>query len=305
MVEFITGVVLLALHLFVCLALWVLVRVGVLDIKGHFFPFLILVPVWGPLCVVLLHTRNALLNRGITPPTLEKLRINEELHRSILVEDREDNASVVPLEEALLVNSTDERRRLILSVLTDDPTSYYELLQQARMNEDSEVVHYAATALAQISKEADLKLQQKEHAYAAAPDDYNVLDAYCEYLEEYIASGLVQGRAAEIQRRQLEQLLKKRLAIRSSYDLLCRLVCVQLDLHEYDTAEKNIARLIEKWPQREIPWLLQLRSAAARRDGPGIQRILHQIDEQHVYLSALGRETIDFWRGEKEGRTNC
>ena len=79
------------------------------------------------------------------------------------------------------------------------------------MDDDSEVVHYASTALAQISKEADLKLQQQEQRYAAAPGDAKVLEEYCDYLESYLDGGFVQGKAAEIQRHQLEQLLKKRL----------------------------------------------------------------------------------------------
>ena len=93
--------------------------------------------------------------REKTPFRMEPFRVDDELHRSIRVENREDAASTVPLEEALLLDSAEQRRKLILSVLTDDPVQYYDLLEQARLNDDSEVVHYAATAMAQISKQAD------------------------------------------------------------------------------------------------------------------------------------------------------
>lgn len=59
------------------------------------------------------------------------------------------------------------RRKLILSVLTDDPVQYYDLLEQARLNDDSEVVHYAATAMAQISKQADAALQRHAARFTA------------------------------------------------------------------------------------------------------------------------------------------
>ena len=36
--------------------------------------------------------------------TLESLRLNDDLHRSILVHERDADAGVVPLEEALIVN---------------------------------------------------------------------------------------------------------------------------------------------------------------------------------------------------------
>ena len=176
----------------------------------------------------------------------------------------------------------------------------YDLLQQARMDDDSEVVHYASTALAQISKEADLKLQQQEQRYAAAPGDAKVLEEYCDYLESYLDGGFVQGKAAEIQRHQLEQLLKKRLDAlgRRSYTLECKLAAAQLALAEYDRAEATLDALTARWPQRETPWLLHLRMAAALRDGAAIQKTLHDIEEKEVYLSAKGRETVRFWQGK-------
>ncbi len=188
--------------------------------------------------------------------------------------ENEEKDTVVPLEEALLVNSPAQKRKLILSVLTDDPAGYYDLLQQARMDDDSEVVHYASTALAQISKEADLKLQQQEQRYAAAPGDAKVLEEYCDYLESYLDGGFVQGKAAEIQRHQLEQLLKKRLDAlgRRSYTLECKLAAAQLALAEYDRAEATLDALTARWPQRETPWLLHLWMAAALRDGAAIQK---------------------------------
>lgn len=199
---------LLLLHLLVCLVLWLLIRSGILDIKGYFFPVILLVPIWGPLCVLLLHTNRALFGDDLLEKTLETMHINEEIHRSILVPGNADKEQVIPLEEALLVNDSLQKRQLILSVLTEDPSSYYPLLQQARLNSDSEVVHYASTALAQISKEADLTLQKHEQQHASDPDAPDILCSYCDYLESYIESGYVQGRAAEIQQRQLERLLK-------------------------------------------------------------------------------------------------
>jgi hypothetical protein len=254
-------------------------------------------------CVLLLHTSNRLTGGCLREQTLEKLHINEEIHKSILVADDEGEDMVVPLEEALLVDSPAQKRKLILSVLTDDPAGYYDLLQQARMDNDSEVVHYASTALSQITKEADLKLQKLEQRYAAAPDDAAVLEEYCNYLESYLKDGFVQGRAAEIQRHQLEQLLKKRLENlggRRSCTLECRLADVQLSLAEYDRAEKTLEELTARWPQREAPWVLCLRLAAARRDGEAIRKTLGQIEEKEVYLSAKGREIVRFWQGKQQ-----
>ena len=81
----ISTLVLLLFHLLVCLVLWLLIRCGILDIKGYFFPVILLIPIWGPLCVLILHTNRALFGDNLLEKTLEKMHINEEIHRSILV----------------------------------------------------------------------------------------------------------------------------------------------------------------------------------------------------------------------------
>ena len=235
-----------------------------------------------------------------TPFRMEPFRVDDELHRSIRVENREDAVSTVPLEEALLLDSAEQRRKLILSVLTDDPVQYYDLLEQARLNDDSEVVHYAATAMAQISKQADVALQRYAARFAADPKDPAVLAEYAAALEASLALGLAQGRAAELQRRQLERLLKLQLADspkEEGYGLGCRLAEVQLQLQEYKAAEQTLEELARRWPVRETPWLLRLRSAAARKSGAEVRSILQEMERTQVYLSAAGRQELAFWKG--------
>lgn len=63
-------------------------------------------------------------------------------------------------------------------------------------------------------------------------------------LEASLALGLVQGRAAQLQRQQLERLLKMQLADQpkeEQYGLGCRLAKVQLELAEYAAAEQTLA----------------------------------------------------------------
>ena len=111
------------------------------------------------------------------------------------------------------------------------------------------------------------------------------------------------GTPSALNSRQLEQLLKKRLENldgRRSCMLECRLAEVQLSLAEYDRAEKTLEELTARWPQREAPWMLCLRLAAALRDGEAIQKTLGQIEEKEVYLSARGREIVRFWQGKQQ-----
>lgn len=301
MISLVVSTVLLLIHALVCLVLWTLMKLGLLPVRGHMLAVMVLVPLWGPLLVVLLSVRSAVFGDDLKDATLEALRINDDMHRSMLVQGREGDDGVVPLEEALIVNDPGDRRRLMLSMLTEDPDAYLAQLQAAKLNDDVEVAHYAATAVAQISKESDLKLQQLERAFKTDPSAQN-LNAYCDYLGTYLASGLAEGRVAQIQRQQYARLLARRCAREDGLALRVRYATALADAGEVDEAEDVADQLVADAPDDQDVWMLCLRLAVLRRDGEMVQRVIDAVDKQHVYLSAENREKLAFWREGEEAR---
>ncbi len=301
MISLVVSTVLLLVHALVCLVLWTLMKLGLLPVRGHMLAVMVLVPLWGPLLVVLLSVRSAVFGDDLKDATLEALRINDDMHRSMLVQGREGDDGVVPLEEALIVNDPGDRRRLMLSMLTEDPDAYLAQLQAAKLNDDVEVAHYAATAVAQISKESDLKLQQPERAFKTDPSAQN-LNAYCDYLGTYLASGLAEGRVAQIQRQQYARLLARRCEREDGLALRVRYATALADAGEVDEAEDVAERLVADTPDEQDVWMLCLRLAVLRHDGEMVQRVIDAVDKQHVYLSAENREKLAFWREGGEAR---
>lgn len=301
MISLVVAAVLLLIHTLVCLVLWTLMKLGLLPVRGHMLAVTVLVPLWGPLLVVLLIARSAVFGADLEDATLESLRINDELHRSILVQDREADAGVIPLEEALIVNDPADRRRLMLSMLTEEPDAYLAQLQAAKLNDDVEVAHYAATAVAQISKESDLKLQQLERAFKTDPSAHN-LNEYCDFLGEYLNSGLAEGRVAQIQRQQYARLLACRCECEDAVELRIRYAAALADIDQIDEAQAVTDQLVFDVPEEQEVWMLCLRLAVIRRDGDEVHRVIDAIDKQHVYLSAANREELAFWRNGGEAR---
>ena len=300
MISLVIAAALLLIHTLVCLVLWTLVKLGMLPVRGHMLPAMVLVPLWGPLLVVLC-ARGEAFGDALEDGTLESLRLNDEIRRGMQVQGREADAGVVPLEEALIVNDPGDRRRLMLSMLTDDPDAYLVQLQAAKLNDDVEVAHYAATAVAQISKESDLKLQQLERAFKTDPSTEN-LDAYCDYLGTYLDSGLAEGRVEQIQRQQYARLLARRCEREDGAALRIRYATALADAGELDEAEAVITQLVAEVPDDQEAWMLCLRLAVMRRDGEGVRQVIDAIDNQHVYLSAENREQLAFWRDGGEAR---
>lgn len=301
MISLVVAAVLLLIHALVCLILWTLMKLGLLPVRGHMLAVIVLVPLWGPLLVVLLSVRSAVFGEGLKESALESLRFNDDLHRSILVHDREADAGVIPLEEALIVNDPADRRRLMLSMLTEEPEAYLAQLQAAKLNDDVEVAHYAATAVAQISKESDLKLQQLERAFKTDPSAQN-LNEYCDFLGEYLGSGLAEGRVAQIQRQQYARLLARRCEREDVPALRIRYATALVDAGEIDKAEDVASQLVIDSSDEQDVWMLCLRLAVIRRDGQAVQRVIDAIDKQHVYLNAENRERLAFWREGEEAR---
>lgn len=300
MISLVIAAVLLLIHTLVCLVLSTLVKLGMLPVRGHMLPAMVLVPLWGPLLLVLC-ARGEAFGDALEDGTLESLRLNDEIRRGMQVQVREGDAGVVPLEEALIVNDPSDRRRLMLSMLTEEPDAYLAQLQAAKLNDDVEVAHYAATAVAQISKESDLKLQQLERAFKADPSAQN-LDAYCDYLGEYLASGLAEGRVEQIQRQQYARLLVRRCEREDGAALRIRYATALADAGELDEAEAVITQLVAEVPDDQEAWMLCLRLAVMRRDGEAVQQVIDAIDNQHVYLSAENRDKLAFWRDGGEAR---
>lgn len=301
MISLVVAAVLLLIHALVCLILWTLMKLGLLPVRGHMLAVIVLVPLWGPLLVVLLSVCSAVFGEGLKGSALESLRFNDDLHRSMSVPSGEDDSGVVPLEEALIVNDPAYRRRLMLSMLTEEPDAYLAQLQAAKLNDDVEVAHYAATAVAQISKESDLKLQQLERAFKTDPSAQN-LNEYCDFLGEYLGSGLAEGRVAQIQRQQYALLLARRCEREDTLELRIRYATALADVGELDEAEAVIMQLVAEVPDDQEAWMLCLRLAVMRRDGEGVRQVIDAIDNQHVYLSAENREQLAFWRDGGEAR---
>ena len=301
MISLAVAAVLLLIHALVCLVLWTLMKLGLLPVRGHMLAVIVLVPLWGPLLVVLLSVRGTAFGEGLKESALESLRFNDDLHRSILVHERDADAGVIPLEEALIVNDPAERRRLMLSMLTEEPDAYLAQLQAAKLNDDVEVAHYAATAVAQISKESDLKLQQLERAFKTDPSAQN-LNEYCDFLGEYLGSGMAEGRVAQIQRQQYARLLARRCQREDTLELRIRYATALADVGQIDEAQAVTDQLVLDVPEEQEVWMLCLRLAVMRRDGDEVHRVIDAIDKQHVYLSAANREELAFWRNGEEAR---
>jgi len=288
--------ILFLIHLICCIFAYIGIRTGKLQVKTYLLPVVVFVPVWGVLCILFLHLQMGKKKKTYRKVAMGKIHTKEEIYKSMAIENTEESKDVISFEEALLINMPQLRRGLIMDILNDNPREYMTLLSQARMNEDVEVVHYATTAMAELSKEYDYQLQQVEHAYSTEPENEQYLKEYCEFLHEYIASGLVQGQMELVHRNQYIQLMEKRLSKKKELGTCILLVENCLELKDYAKAWEILEFIEKNWPEREEGWLLKIRYHVQQKNGRELKKILKEIHKKNIYFSAEGKELLNFWK---------
>ena len=288
-------IILPAVHLLICLLVFLGLRAQILKVHDYMFFVALLLPFWGVLLVLILHFQIWFEADDSIDVGVEQLKLESELYKSVTVDEKKVAASTVPIEEALLINSAKERRTIIMDVLNDNPGEYIEFLQKAGNNDDTEVVHYAVTAMVEISKENDYRLQTFEHAYAANPDDPVVLTEYTDFLWSCLSQNLMQGQVEVLNRELFSTLIQKKLELGGTIDDYARAVENDLKRGLPPLADDTLNRMKERYPQSETYYLLRLQYLASMGRGEDIKKLLLEVDEQHIFLSSKAKEVLAFW----------
>lgn len=284
----------LALHAASCIVITIFVKLKRLKVPASFLPVLYFVPLWGEISVLACHRLKTSGRDGCLKPGLEQVGVGEEVFRSLIPEPEKDSA-VIPLEEALLLNDSGIKRSMILDILSKQPEEYMQLLKEARENDDVEVVHYATTAMSELSKEYDLKLQRLEAAYASNQENDEILKEYADFLKEYIEKDMAQGQFLVMQRNQYSLLLQKLIDRHGAFSAYKEKVENELELENYEESARLLELMEPKWSEMEGYWLLKIRHFAQQMEGNKVKEIMEEIRRRNLYLTAEGKSIVEFW----------
>lgn len=215
--------------------------------------------------------------------------------------DREAETNIVPIGEALLVSDPARRRRSVLELLKRDVFQYLDHLRDALQNDDAETVHYAATALTDLKGKLMGAIRDLEANLERSPDDPQLLRTYVEVLQKYIRVGFLDDRAVYRYRHKLSQALG-RLAERLPDDVAVYVDKVNNDLAIglWQEAEQTALRCLERFPDREEPYLALMNIYYAIRSREKLENVLAELQRSGVRLSKEGWEVVRFWRERGE-----
>lgn len=291
-------------HCVLCLIAAILMYTHLMKSRPMILPIVFLVPVFGFSCLLFLEWESRGDQESKKEIGIEKLKINDDIHRSILMEEDPARDLMVPLQEALLMNDASTRRELMMDILYDDVGEYVEVLKNARMNDDTEVVHYATTAMVELQKDYETKLQKQKEAFALE-EDAGLLDEYIQTLEKYVESGLLEGNMLKNRRLELCGLLERKLTQRKEegheeLPLYCKKFEQDCALGEYEDALRMADAAIRLCPQQEEGYLMKIRHGVMTKNPEQIGTVIGLLENNKVYLSPAARRTVDFWKENDE-----
>lgn len=294
------GYVLLAVHILIVLIAFSLKRKGILKIDHLMIVIILCIPFWGMLSAVMISIMIRFNRVGRNSKDLEVMHGNTESEGSLLVEAPE-SANVVPLEDALIMDDSATKRSVMLDVLMSDTNDYLSVLSQARMNEDVEVVHYATTAMVELSKDYELRLQSYSSEYARDPEKEGLLDEYIMFLEQYISSNIIQGQLLEIQKNTLMQLLMEKVNRNPSPETYERFIMALLENKQFSIADEALNRMEKAYPGDDRAFKLRFRFYYETGSGGALREMIARVRDSDEYYSREIRDLVNLWDDQREG----
>lgn len=292
-----TAVVLLLLHVVsmgILVVLWKKRRLRV-DLAALIaFAFL---PGFGELALLMLHFLAASGWSGRKAGDLEVMR--GDAVRQSVYHEREDDSdrSAVPLEDALILGDSTARRSAMMDMLMEDSGGSMPAIRRAKKSEDTEVVHYATTAMTDISRKYDLRLQRASVRYQNHPESDEALDRYIYILGQYLEDGIAEGELLKIQREQYQNLLAERIRRKKMKEDYADLAASLMDSGDMRDADRVIGEMEGKWLRWERTLDLRLRYYYETGQGGEIQKLLDRVNHDTWVPESVG-EIIRFWEGK-------
>lgn len=291
------AIIFVILHFIVCIVTGVLWKKERIKTRNLIFPAVVFLPVWGILLLVLeeYEERRAVL--GTKEIGIEDFKIRDVKYQRISVDEGKNADITVPLEEAILVNDATVRRRLMMDVLQKGPKDHIELLQKARNSDDTELTHYATTAMLEIQGRYESGIHALSEDLRSDPSNVAILRRLRRELVQYIDSGLISGNIMLIYRRQLSEVDRQLTVLKpQNRTYAVEYLRNQMAMGMFEGIEEELKQLLERFPKEEQICDVMMEYYWQTKQGEQIKQLLAQMKKDEMYLSHEAKVRYAFWQ---------
>jgi hypothetical protein len=294
--DYLINVIILHISLSLIYTVLILFKKSVLT-PANVLPIL-LIPFFGLLAALAAEWQTRIKSGNLDlEAELEPFTLTEDIYWKT-IQRREETKSIVPLEEALLINDRMTRKKLIFEMLLDDPMKNLDILLLARENNDADTAHYANTTIAKIQRSFQLQLQKLAVAYEQNPQDAQTLDRYIDMLGKFIQSGLSEAYLQHKQRLIFANLLDHKLALSGmEKEALMQKIRNSLELKDFSAAFEAAEDLKINYPDDQDTWINQLLVGVEARDPRHLKETISEIRRRKIDWAPDNKEIVQPWMG--------
>ncbi|NLO40071.1 MAG: hypothetical protein GX115_11475 [Ruminiclostridium sp.] len=291
------GLLLLCIHLLICIYYGIRIGRKPSSLPRYLLAVICFVPVFGFSSALIVEYLYKHKKTGTKTLPLGEFYANQTNLNPIPILDKEDVSSLVPMEEALILNDSRSSRSLMMEVVKD-PSCYKDLLRVARLSHDPEITHFASTAIMKMQHTFELEIQSCRTACLDNPENESILDQYIKAIYSYIKSGFTEGILLENLRERLDQLLDKKIGFRlddrqSYFQKLDN--CIECA--RFTDAWEVVNHMQDKWPADQNVWLQTIRVCVNSKDQLGLLKTIKRLESETICWTKEGLNQFEFFKG--------
>jgi hypothetical protein len=213
----------------------------------------------------------------------------------------EKESNIVPIEEALIINSNKTKRMLLIEALKQDIYLSSTFLKKAVNDSDTETSHYAAAALMDLKNRLMTGLQALSVKYEADKEDVDISIAYAEVIRRYIHSGMLDVRSIKKYRYLYIQILENINRLEpEKREYFVERINTELKLKEYSKAAQSCEGFMKLHSNSEEPFIMTLKLCYTLGDTKKFKYTLEKLRNSQIKLSYSALNKLRFWIEEGE-----
>lgn len=218
---------------------------------------------------------------------IEELSLRKDKIEVISKPDLKNALNKVPLEEALIISDKKSARKLLLDVLKEDSEGSLKTILNAIEHKDVEVSHYAASAISNTINQFKVKEKRLREKYNKDKLNNQLCDEYIDYLNAFLSQKILPVHEQSLYCNLFEELvinIESHLPSEVSGELYNKLVCILLDLKEYDRAKIWVEKALSNNGDELESYKAALRYYYIMEDTSNFLSIMEKLKKSDVLL---------------------
>ncbi|MBV4427538.1 hypothetical protein [Clostridium tyrobutyricum] len=285
------------IHIFICILFYIF------NLKNHkansIYKFLIvfLIPIFGFIYFIIIFVlRKFKSDFDDTLLNYDKYIRDNISNRLAEAGNKENEMNIVPVSEALVLNDSKTKRRLLIDVVKKNSIKNIPILKKALENSDTEVSHYAATAITELKNNFISTLQEEAIKYEKDKGSLSNLVCYVYIINNYINSGLLDKRSLKKYKYLYSEKLGELLSISETEKkyFIDKINC-DIELGNYNSAKEYCDKFYKAYPESESAYMMKMKLYYELNDFNNFNSVLLELKKSNLKFSNKVLNIVRFW----------